>query len=205
MSFLSEHDKQRILAAVENAENQSSGEFVTVIARQADQYLYIPTLWAAILSLLTPAVVMTVHNSLDYQYVYVIQLCAFFALGLLFRWQPITLKLIPKAVKLQRAKRLAWEQFFARGLHHTRERNGVLFFVCVAERYVEIIADKGINEKVDQAQWDKIVSHFTDAVKKGNIADGFVSSISACGELLKSHFPRQADDTNELSNLLVEI
>lgn len=205
MSFLNEHDKQRILAAVENAENQSSGEFVTVIARQADQYLYIPTLWAAILSLLTPALVMTVHSGLDYQYVYVIQLCTFFVLSALFRWQFITLRLIPKSVKLQRAKRLAWEQFFARGLHHTQERNGVLFFVCVAERYVEIIADKGINEKVDQAQWDGIVSQFTDAVKKGNIADGFVSSISACGELLKSHFPRRADDKNELSNLLVEI
>jgi len=205
MKFLNDQDKQRIREAVENAEKQSSGEFVTVIAGQADQYLFIPTLWAAVLSLLTPALLMVVNSSLDYQQIYTIQLSVFFVLTILFRWQTLTLMLIPKAVKLQRAKRLAWEQFFALGLHHTRERNGILFFVSIAEKYVEIIADKGINDRVDSTQWESIVVDFTAAVKKGNIADGFVSSINACGNVLKSHFPRQADDKNELSNLLVEI
>ena len=205
MTFLTDNDKQRIREAVEIAENQTSGEFVTVIARQADQYLYIPTLCAAILSLLTPFFLAIYNSALQFQSVYSIQLGVFVTLTILFRWPAITMILIPRAVKLQRAKRLAWEQFFELGLHHTRQRNGVMLFVCVAEKYVEIIADKGINDKVEQAQWDTIIKDFTSAVKRGNIADGFIVSIESCGNLLKSHFPKGENDVNELSNQLVEI
>lgn len=205
MAILTDQDKQRIREAVEIAENQSSGEFVTVIARQADQYLYIPTLWAAVLSLLSPAVMVLLNNHLEFQEIYSLQLGVFLLLTLLFRWQALTILMVPKAVRMHRAKRLAWEQFFALGLHHTRERNGVMLFVSVAEKYVEIIADKGINDKVEQADWDGIIRDFTAAVKSGKIADGFVGSIQACGLLLETHFPKRDDDVNELSNHLVEL
>jgi putative membrane protein len=136
---------------------------------------------------------------------YSAQLATFLGLALLFRWTPLKMCLIPKWVKHQRASRLAREQFFVRGLHMTREHTGVLLFASVAERYVEIIADRGINEKVKADAWEAIVAQFVERVKRGEITEGFLVAIAACGQPLAAHFPRPEDDRNELPNRLIEI
>lgn len=205
MVFLSEADKQRIAEAVREAEMKTSGELVTVIARAADAYLYIPILWASLAALTLPAIMWLLPVDLQFPLLYSLQLATFLGLALLFRWTPLKMRLIPKAVKRRRAGRLAWEQFFAQNLHLTRERTGVLLFVSVAERYVEILADKGINDEVKQGAWDDIVADFIKRVKAKQITEGFVSAVSACGELLAERFPRPEGDIDELPNRLIEI
>ena len=112
---------------------------------------------------------------------------------------------MPAAVKRRRAGRLAREQFFAQGLHLTRARTGVLIFVAVAEHYVEIIADQGIDSQVPPGTWDAAVSDFVAQVRAGRVADGFLAAIAAVGDHLAKHFPRAPDDTDELPNRLIEI
>jgi putative membrane protein len=204
-SLLSAADKRRIAEAIRTAEARTSGELVTVIARAADDYVYIPLLWASLAALSVPAIVWVSGVELRFLALYGVQLAVFLALSLLFRWTPLKMRLIPRAVKEHRASRLAWQQFFAQGLHHTRERTGVLLFVSLAERYVEIVADRGIHEKVTEGAWDAIVAAFIGHVKRGDIAQGFVSAIEGCGTLLAEHFPRPAEDRNELPNRLIEI
>ena len=131
------------------------------------------------------------------------EIIAFLVLSLLFRWQPLTMKIIPKTVKRQRAHRLALEQFFRQNLHHTEQRTGLLLFVSVAERYVEIIADKGINDQVAQDQWSAIVAGFIAKVTDDQVCEGFLQAIEACGEILSQHFPIEAGDKNELPDHLV--
>jgi len=205
MTFLSEADKQRIAEAIRDAEMKTSGELVTVIARSADTYLYIPILWASIAALTLPAIVLLLTVDLQFPLLYLLQIATFMGLALLFRWNPLKMRLIPKAIKNRRAGRLAWEQFFAQNLHLTQQRTGVLLFVSVAERYVEIIADKGINDIVKRNAWDDIVADFTKRVKVGEITEGFLSAIGACGELLAENFPRPEGDVDELPNRLIEI
>ena len=65
----------------------------------------------------------------------------------------------------------------------------MLIFAAVAERYVEIIADGGINAKVTQEVWDKAVASLIAAIKDGRPADGFVAAIEQCGAVLAEHFP----------------
>ena len=205
MTFLSEADKQRITEAIREAEMKTSGELVTVIAHAADAYLYIPMLWASLAALTLPAIIWLLPVNLPFPLLYSFQLAAFLGLALLFRWTPLKMRLIPKAVKHRRAGRLAWEQFFAQNLHLTRQRTGVLLFVSVAEHYVEILADKGINDKVKQDAWDDIVADFIKRVKAKQIAEGFLSAINACGKLLAENFPRPEGDIDELPNRLIEI
>jgi putative membrane protein len=90
-------------------------------------------------------------------------------------------------------------------LDRTRGRTGILLFVSIAERYVEILADRGIDEKVPPGTWKEIVAAFTRQVREGKIADGFVGALTACGALLVSRFPRAADDQNELPDVLIEL
>ena len=205
MSFLNDNDKQRIAEAIEQAERNTRGEFVTVIAQAADDYLYIPTLWAALIALLVPGVVELSVWPWASAHSYELQVITFVVCALLFRWIPIKRLLIPKYVKHQRAHRLAQEQFFQQNLHHTKDRTGVLLFVSITEHYVEIIADKGINDVVHAGVWDDVVADFIHQVKAGQVTTGFLQAVKACGDMLAEHFPNTEENRNELSNHLIEI
>jgi uncharacterized membrane protein len=86
------------------------------------------------------------------------------------------------------------------GMHKTEQRNAVLFYLAMDDKKLAILGDKGINEAVPTHFWDEIrdlmVSHF----KKGEFTEGLSKGIVMAGEQLKSAFPYQSDDTNELSN-----
>src|SRR6185295_9285374 len=137
--------------------------------------------------------------------VYTVQLGVFIVVAAVALWRPLRMRLVPVAVRRRQASRLAREQFHALGLDRTRGRTGILLFVSVAERYVEILADRAIDEKVPAGTWKEIVAAFTRQVRGGKIADGFVGALTACGTLLVSHFPRAADDQNELPDVLIEL
>jgi uncharacterized membrane protein len=86
------------------------------------------------------------------------------------------------------------------GMHKTEQRNAVLFYLAMDDKKLAILGDKGINEAVPSNFWDEIrdlmVSHF----KKGEFIEGLSKGIVMAGEQLKTAFPYQSDDTNELSN-----
>ena len=205
MSFLTNSEKQQIAQTIREAEAQTSGELVAVIAHASDEYRYIPLLWASLIALLTPGPLLLLIPDLAFAYVYATQVGIFFVLAGLFRVNIIKTRLIPKSVKRRRASRLAWEQFFAQGLHQTREHTGVLLFVSVAERYVEIIADKGINDVVEADTWDNVVANFIGHVKQKRYAEGFIAAITDCGKVLNQHFPATHENPDELPNHLVEL
>ncbi len=205
MSFLSDTELQEIASAIEAAERKTDGELVTVIARAADPYSYIPVLWPALIALALPAPLLLAWPSMAAEHVYAAQIGLFIVLEILLLIPAAKVAVVPRSVKHRRARRLAREQFIEQGLHRTRDRTGVLVFVSIAERYVEIIADAGINDKVPTDSWDKMVGAFVADVRAGRVADGFLAVVSAAGDLLAEHFPRTEEPKNELPNRVVEI
>jgi putative membrane protein len=115
------------------------------------------------------------------------------------------LRVIPRRVQQARASQLAQAQFYRQGVQLTEEHSGVLFFVSLAERYVEIVADKGIHEKLGEARWQGIIDLFVSEVRRGKVVDGFVAAIGACGAAMAEHYPPRPDDTSELSDGLIEL
>ena len=205
MAFLTDDEKRRLRARIEAAERQTRGELVTVIARESDAYPFVPLLWASVIALSLPPVILLADLWIDLATVSLIQLAAFLVLALLFRWRPVKMWLVPKATKLRRAGRAAREQFLAQGVHNTSDRCGVLIYVSVGEHYVEILADRAINAKVAQAEWDAIVAAFVASVKQGEVAAGFDQAVDACGALLAKHFPAAPGERNELPDHLIEL
>jgi len=203
--FLSDQEKQHISDAIKVAESSTSGEIVTVITRASDDYLYIPTLWAGLLALMSPSLLLVLSIELEFLLIYIIQILVFIVTAILFRWTPLKLALVPKAVKYRRASRLAYAQFLKQGLHHTENRNGLLLFVSVGERYVEIIADQGINDRVPKDTWRSLVDEFISRVKQNKFAEGFLVAIEQSGKILQEHFPVAPMDKNELPNHLIEL
>ena len=83
-------------------------------------------------------------------------------------------------------------------LNKTKLRNGVLIYLAVKDHKFAIVGDEGINKVVEADFWndvkDLMLSHF----KEGRFADGLEQGIMRCGEKLKTYFPYQSDDINEI-------
>ncbi|MEN9441714.1 MAG: hypothetical protein RLZ33_1791 [Bacteroidota bacterium] len=86
------------------------------------------------------------------------------------------------------------------GMHKTEQRNAVLFYLAIDDKKLAILGDKGINEAVPTNFWDEIRDLMVSYFKKGEFTEGLSKGIVMAGEQLKSAFPYQSDDTNELSN-----
>ena len=85
-------------------------------------------------------------------------------------------------------------------MHKTELRNGVLFYLAVTDKKFAILGDKGINEKVPENFWDNIKELMLDHFKRQQFTEGLCKGIEMAGEKLKTHFPLQSNDTNELTN-----
>lgn len=206
MIRFTDEDRKRITAAIEAAEKRTSGEFVAVVARASDHYLSIPLLWAAMAALFLPALLLLVKSGLRPMAMYELQLVSFIVLAFLFEFLPkLHLALVPPSIKRARAARMARAQFYQQGVHLTREHSGVLFFVSLAERHVEIVADKGIHEKIGEQRWQAIVVTFVEHMRAGSVTDAFVAAITSCGEAMAQHYPAEPGKHNELSDGLIEI
>ncbi len=202
MKWLTDEDRAKVEAAIAEIEKQSDAELVTVLARQADDYRYIPLMCAALLSLLVPLALVFVPLWTSPLQILLAQWTVLVVLGLVLHWQPLKMALVPRRIKRWRAGNLARRLFLEHNLHHTRGATGVLLFVSDAERYVEIIADRGISEQVPDAQWQSIVDAFVVRVKRDEVLDGFLECVAACGEHLIRHVPA-TDQKNELPNRMV--
>ncbi len=95
---------------------------------------------------------------------------------------------------------MAVNEFYRLGMDKTRDRTGVLIYILLSERKIQIIADKGINDKVENETWQKIAESIAEYFKKGKYLDGIIKGIEQIGELLSQHFPIKPDDINELPN-----
>ncbi len=204
MTLLTENELQQVTAAIDRVERDTDAELVTVLAAQADDYRYIPLLWASLIALLLPGALLFFTGWLSAWQLLLVQWLTFIVLAVIFRIPSLTTRLIPRSVRHWRARNLARRQFIELNLHHTEGGTGMLIFVCEAERYVEILVDRGISSRIDDSAWQSIVAHFTDDVRSGQVLQGFLSCIEACGSLLKQHVPA-THERNELPNRLVVI
>lgn len=202
MALLNAHEQRQVAEAIAKVEQQTDAELVTVLAARADDYAYIPLLWASLLALVVPGVIHYLFGWMSMYTLLLAQWATFIVFCLLFRLPKITTRLIPRSVRHWRASNLARRQFLEQNLHHTVGSTGVLIFVSEAERYVEILVDDGISKRLDNSCWDAIVKAFTQQVKQGQTLAGFIACIEACGELLKVHVPL-TQTRNELPNRLV--
>ena len=97
----------------------------------------------------------------------------------------------------------ALQEFFVQGLYKTDAATGVLIFVSLLEHRVVVLADEGINEKVDSTCWEKTDAAVLDGIRAGSLRKGIEEGLARCGEVLAEHFPCQKGDKDELPNHLI--
>lgn len=98
------------------------------------------------------------------------------------------------------ARQRAADLFGRLNVWDTEENSGVLIYVQLVDRQVEILADRGIAAKVAQREWDAICRAMEVAFKAGNYRGGALTAIHQAGALLAEHFPAGEKNPNELPN-----
>src|SRR6516165_10479783 len=98
----------------------------------------------------------------------------------------------------QSARERALDIFSHLRIWDTAHNNGVLIYLLLADRDVEIVADRGINAKVGAAGWEKICRAMEAEFRSGRFEAGVISGIQAVSRELARHFPPQSPQRNEL-------
>lgn len=100
--------------------------------------------------------------------------------------------------KDQPARARAIDVFAQLRLWDTLNNNGILIYLLLADRDVEIVADRGISEKVQHAEWEKICRVMEAEFRAKNFEGGVLKGITAVTRLLAKHFPPGHSHGNEL-------
>lgn len=212
MKFLKTDEVDQIGEAITAQEARTSGEIVAVLAAQSGSYGLLPLFIAAFIALLVPLLMLYLPMMSEGRFVvwsadkiYFLQLVVFVGLAMLLSIRPVRYWIVPQSIKRNWARAHALEQFAAQEMHTTQGRTGVMIFVSVVEHYAEVIADKGIYEKVPYGQWQELVDEMVAHIEKKDPKQGFLVAIERAGDLLHAHFPPGSAPENELANHLIVI
>jgi uncharacterized membrane protein len=105
----------------------------------------------------------------------------------------------------QSARARALDVFSHLRIWDTAHNNGVLIYLLLADRKVEIIADRGIDAGVGAAGWQEICAEMETDFKAGNFEAGVIKGIEAVSRQLAAHFPKHGAGPNELLDTPVVI
>ncbi len=221
---LTSADQERVTAAVTAAELTTNGEIVTIVARSSDDYHDVASQWTVMAMLLAlavlatwPGIAVSIHarvaggwgDATSPSALYLIALVVLSLVFLLVRfalaWRPLRLALTPAATRERRTRRRAVMLFRTAAEQRTRAATGVLLYLSLDEHRAEIIADEAIHSRVAAETWGEAMALLIEAVRDGRAGDGMADAVMRIGAVLAEHFPRSADDTNELPDRVIEL
>lgn len=221
---MTEQDRARVGAAVTAAEAQTRGEIVTILTARSDDYGDVALAWSALVGIaallalaLVPDFYLGLYDRLTgawaqswsparlFGLAALVVTLKFGASWLLLLWRPLRLRLTPGAIQHSRVHARALTAFRIGAERRTTGRTGVLIYLSLAEHRAEIIADEGIASHVPADVWGAALAAMLIEIRAGRMADGLVAAVEAVGRVLAEHFPRAADDSNELPDRLIEV
>ena len=213
-TFLTPQEQTQVTEAVHSAEGKTSGEIVPMIVSASGDYRLSIALGALLIAvpvaflcteLLSKWLWLTVTGGMMlFTLLAIILFLLFFQL--ISRTPSLTILrqhlLLHHEVE-EMVHKSAVAAFYAEGLYETKARNGILLYISVLEKKAFILADKGINAKIDQSTWDGIMNELTAGIKRGERCAAICAAVTAIGNLLVEQFPVAADDVDELHDLII--
>jgi putative membrane protein len=202
---LSAAERNEVEVAIAAARQRTAARFAVVVARASDDYGAYPMLGAAMVALVIGDIVALAWPALGTWWLVALQAVLFVAADLALHTAPLRYRVVPRRIRQTHARRLARLEFAA--LVHDRAPGdvGLLLFVSEAERYVEILADAGIDQHVDQADWDRLVAEFVARGRAGAVAAGLSGAIADCAAILARHFPPGAEAAAATPGKIMEL
>ncbi|MEP3051064.1 MAG: hypothetical protein ABJP48_08160 [Erythrobacter sp.] len=224
MAYLTPDQHKIVSDAVGEAELQTSGEILTVLADRSDGYSDVVLVWAAALSFTAmsvfaafPEPFLNFWDSLSGGWgndwstgelasmTITLGLITFVITWAVQLWDPLRFALIPGPVKTARVHEQAIKHFKVGAEARTHGRTGILIYLSMREHRAEIVADEPISEKVSAEIWGEAMADMLSEIRQQHIAEGMAAGVRDVGAVLSEHFPRADDDENELPDRLIEV
>ncbi len=214
IKFLTEEEKREIETCVKEVEKNTSGEIVPLVVSASYHYPMSNMIGALIFGLLISVVLTLVFSirkswggvtALDlwlFPAVFAVSFLLFHELIKRISW--LKRIFITKAEINEEVEEAALTSFYRNGLNNTRDHTGILIFISVFERRAFVLADEGINAKVDTGVWQEIVGTVVQGIRQRRQAQGICRAVRRCGDLIRKAFPIKSGDTDELDNLIVK-
>jgi putative membrane protein len=184
--FLSDTDRQKVMASVKEAEKLTSGEIVPMVVSASYRYPMSNVIGAAALALPISLILTPLVGGRLW-------------VGTQNMWLFLGFLVLMLVVFHEIVKRTYW---LKRWFISQREIDEEVEEAALTGFFKEG-ADRGINEKVSEDQWDDIVKIIVDGIKHKRPAESICEAVEKIGDLLKKHFPIGPNDTDELKNLIV--
>ncbi|ALJ14792.1 TPM domain-containing protein [Sphingopyxis macrogoltabida] len=224
VSHVSEADHDLVTVAVAAAEAHTSGEIVTVVAAQSNDYDDVALVWASVIAFLAMSVIALFpefYQGLYYRLtggwgheltanewlgtVIAVGVLKWIGMWLILLWRPLRLALTPRAIKAGRVRARAVDLFKVGTEAKTLGRTGVLLYLSLKEHRADIVADEAIAAKVAPEVWGDAMAALIDDVRAGRPGAGMAAAVTQMGVVLAEHFPKGDENPNELPDRLIEI
>lgn len=224
VSHVSAADHDLVTAAVAAAEDQTSGEIVTVIAAQSNDYDDVALVWASVIAFLAMSVIALFpefyrglydrltggwgHELTANQWlgtVIAVGVLKWIGMWLILLWRPLRIWLTPRAILAARVRARAIDLFKVGTEAKTLGRTGVLLYVSLREHRADIVADEAIAAKVTPEVWGDAMVALIDRVRAGKPGEGMAEAVRQMGVVLAAHFPSGSENPNELPDRLIEL
>lgn len=200
---LSEADRRRIEAAIAEIERHSAAEIAVAVTGASDDYAGATALWAGGAALVGGAIAAALLPGLTAGQLALGQAAALVALYAAFSLTGLGPRLAGRAAQDAATDRLAAAEFARLVEARTADRRGLLVMLSLAERRIEIVADRGIAARIDDDEWRKVVAEFA-ASARAHLGDSLLAALRRCGDLLAAHFPPEPGQRDELPNRIAE-
>ena len=224
VSHVSTADHDIVTTAVAAAEAHTSGEIVTVVAAQSNDYDDVALVWASIVAFVAMSVIALFpefyrtlydrftggwgHELTANQWlgtVIAIGVLKWIGMWLILLWRPLRMALTPRSIKAQRVRARAIDLFKVGTEGKTAGRTGVLLYLSLKEHRADIVADEAIAAKVSADVWGNAMAALIERVRAGKPGEGMAEAVRQMGIVLAEHFPRGSENPNELPDRLIEL
>jgi putative membrane protein len=209
--FLTEEEQKKITETVQRMEKKTSGEIVPMVASCSHDYPVSKAIGACFLTVPLSLLFTSFTGSylwLGPQNMWLFLIYAslcFFPTYKLIGSNPALKRLFLLAGQVEEeVGEAAVSAFFKEGLYKTRQENGILLFISVLEKKVWILGDRGINERIPQAEWQDIINELSEGIRDNQQCEAICKAITRVGNVLCQHFPIQEDDQDELHNIIIQ-
>jgi putative membrane protein len=183
-------DRQRIEAAVIEAERATTGEIVVAVVHASDEYGSAG--WRLGVALAVLAFLGLAHFRPDLPLLACLgaQAVALLVGHVLARIDAIRRLLVSDALAELRVRQRAARAFAENGLTRTAGRTGILVLASLLERRVVVLADEGIHRVLDpEESWQEVVDLAVTGLRDGRPAEGLLAAVARCGGILGRHLP----------------
>lgn len=211
---LTQEEQEKIKLAVQDLEKESSGELVLYLAKSSSEYhsgkWIISTILGGIVALavLVLGYFWLLPEGLTIISVSIAVLGAMvfgFIFGLISK--KLRASFMGNAYTHKKVMSKAHAVFLEKEVFQTVDRTGILVFISLLEKEVVVLGDTGISSVVQKEQWNEVVEHIIQGIKKKSLCEGILAAVKDCKQLLLDNkFKVRPDDDNELPDeITIEI